>query len=150
MTDHVDAMTTESAPPGPRSGEGMLATVARHSEPVEGILGAGTGGVDDTGARDADAVEETVDAEPVSAAPMLVEARPVATVGAGLLPAVQAVAVAATSFVAGAATLALVRRHAARRLARSGQVRRRPVDTLPVVGSRTFIVDVHLLAKPGE
>jgi hypothetical protein len=34
-------------------------------------------------------------------------------------PAVQAVALAATGFVAGAATVALVRRHGARRLARA-------------------------------
>jgi hypothetical protein len=148
MTDHVDAMTTESAPAGPRLPEGGLATVARDRRPAN--RGADRERVDDTGAHDIDPVEETVDAEPVSAAPVLVEARPVATVGPGVLPAVQAVAVAATSFVAGAATLALLRRHAARRLARSGRVQRRPLDALPVVGSRTFIVDVHLLAKPGE
>ena len=35
-----------------------------------------------------------------------------------VLPAVQAAAAAATGFVAGAATLALVRRHSARKLAR--------------------------------
>jgi hypothetical protein len=52
--------------------------------------------------------------------------------------------------VAGAATLALVRRHSARRLARARPVRGRAVDMLPIVGSRTFVVDVHLLAKPGE
>jgi hypothetical protein len=150
MTDHVDAMTTESAPAGPQSREGVLATVARDRQPVSDTRGADREPVDDTGAHAIDPVEETVDAEPVSAAPVLVEARPVARVGAGVLPAVQAVAVAATSFVAGAATLALLRRHAARRLARSGRVQRRPLDTLPVVGSRTFIVDVHLLAKPGE
>jgi hypothetical protein len=27
---------------------------------------------------------------------------------------------------------------------------RRAVDMLPIVGSRTFLVDVHLIAKPGE
>jgi hypothetical protein len=90
--------------------------------------------------------EETVDAVPV-----LAEARPLPAPGYAALPAVQAAAVAATGFVAGAATLALVRRHsAARRLARSRSAPRRAVDMLPIVGSRTFIVDVHLLAKPGE
>jgi hypothetical protein len=27
---------------------------------------------------------------------------------------------------------------------------RRALDALPIVGSRSFLVDVHLLAKPGE
>jgi hypothetical protein len=89
------------------------------------------------------ALEETVDGVPV-----LAEARPVA-VTQGSLPAVQAAAVAATGFVAGAATLALVRRRSARKLARRSAPRR-AVDMLPIVGSRSFIVDVHLLAKPGE
>jgi hypothetical protein len=66
-----------------------------------------------------------------------------------LLPAVQAAAVAATSFVAGAATVALVRRHSARKLARR-RAPRRALDGLPIVGSRSFLVDVHLIAKPGE
>ena len=56
-----------------------------------------------------------------------------------------------TGFVAGAATLALVRRHSARKLARAQRkAPRRPLDMLPIVGSRTFLVDVHLIAKPGE
>lgn len=89
-------------------------------------------------------VEETVEGIPV-----LAEARELSSPPAAL-PAVQAAAVAATGFVAGAATVALVRRHSARKLARSRSVPRRAVDMLPIVGSRTFIVDVHLLAKPGE
>jgi hypothetical protein len=87
--------------------------------------------------------------EPVEALPVLVEARPLPAPAPAALPAVQAAAVAATGFVAGAATLALVRRHTARRLARRSAPRR-AVDMLPIVGSRTFIVDVHMLAKPGE
>src|SRR5947209_6381852 len=89
--------------------------------------------------------EETVDGLPV-----LVEARPLPAPVNGTLPAVQAAAVAATSFVAGAATLALVKRHSARKLARTRSAPRRAVDLLPIVASRTFIVDVHLVAKPGE
>ncbi|HZU40356.1 MAG TPA: hypothetical protein VE992_04855 [Solirubrobacteraceae bacterium] len=88
--------------------------------------------------------------EAVDALPVLVEARPLPVPTATVLPAVQAAAVAATSFVAGAATLALVRRHTARKLARQRPPRARAIDALPIVGSRTFIVDVHLLAKPGE
>jgi hypothetical protein len=89
--------------------------------------------------------EETVDAVPVLAEARPIEVAPVA------LPAVQAAAVAATGFVAGAATIALVKRHNARKLARATRSGpRRAVDMLPIVGSRTFLVDVHLIAKPQE
>ena len=95
------------------------------------------------------ATPETEAEETVTGVPVLAQAHPVQSAHAAL-PAVQAAAVAATGFVAGAATLALVRRHSARKLARSRGVSRRAVDMLPIVGSRTFIVDVHMLAKPGE
>jgi hypothetical protein len=85
-------------------------------------------------------------AETVDAVPVLAEVRPVPRPVASL-PAVQAAAAAATGFVAGAATVALVRRRHTRRLSqRNGP--RRPVDMLPIVGSRTFLVDVHLIGKP--
>jgi hypothetical protein len=91
------------------------------------------------------------DVETVDGLPVLVEVRPVERVASASLPAVQAAAVAATGFVAGAATLALVKRRSARKLARANRsAPRRAVDMLPIVGSRTFLVDVHLLAKPGE
>jgi hypothetical protein len=90
--------------------------------------------------------EETVDGLPV-----LAEVRPIERGSPAVFPAVQAAAAAATGFVAGAATIALVKRHSARKLARTQRnVSRRPVDMLPIVGSRTFLVDVHLIAKPGE
>ncbi len=89
--------------------------------------------------------EEAVDGLPVLAEVRTIE--PVST--GGTLPAVQAAAAAATGFVAGAATIALVKRHSARKLARRSNSRR-AVDMLPIVGSRTFLVDVHLIAKPGE
>lgn len=90
--------------------------------------------------------EETVDGLPV-----LADVRPIEPAPAATLPVVHAAAAAATGFVAGAATLALVRRHHVRKLARvQRKAPRRPVDMLPVVGSGTFLVDVHLLAKPGE
>jgi hypothetical protein len=89
--------------------------------------------------------EETVDGLPVLADVRPIEPAPVA------LPVVQAAAAAATGFVAGAATLALLRRHSARKLARVGRgAPRRAIDLLPVVGSRTFIVDVHLIGRPNE
>ena len=75
------------------------------------------------------------------------------TVSQVSLPAVQAAAVAATGFVAGAATFALVRRHGraqGRARPAPGVRRRRPVDLLPIVGSRTFLVDVHLSPSPAS
>ncbi len=99
---------------------------------------------------DADVVEDLDDgAESTESVPVLAEVRTLATPAPVLLPAVQAAAVAATSFVAGAATVALVRRHSARKLARR-RAPRRALDGLPIVGSRSFLVDVHLIAKPGE
>lgn len=87
--------------------------------------------------------------ETVEGVPILAQVRPVEPLPPASLPAVQAAAVAATGFVAGAATLALVRRHSARKLARA-RAPRRGVDVLPIVASRSFLVDVHLIAKPGE
>lgn len=87
--------------------------------------------------------EETVDAVPV-----LAEVRTIETTSNAALPAVQAAAAAATGFVAGAATLALVRRHTARKHARTRR-HSRAVDALPIIGSRSFLVDVHLI-KPAE
>ena len=91
-------------------------------------------------------LEEVVDGLPV-----LAEVRTLPATPATTLPAVQAAAVAATGFVAGAATVALLRRHSTRKaVRRSRSSPRRAVDMLPVVGSRTFLVDVHLIGKPGE
>jgi hypothetical protein len=55
----------------------------------------------------------------------------------------QAAVVAATSFAAGVATIAVVRSHPIRRL-RRGRRRRREVGR--IVASRTFLVDVHMLS----
>jgi hypothetical protein len=85
-------------------------------------------------------------AETVEAVPVLAEVRAIQSHSPVALPAVQAAAVAATGFVAGAATLALVRRHSARKLARRSPPRR-ALDALPIVGSRSFLVDVHLIAR---
>jgi hypothetical protein len=87
----------------------------------------------------------------VDGLPVLAEVRPIERLQSAGLPAVQAAAAAATGFVAGAATVALVKRRSARKLARTQPAgARRPVDMLPVLASRTFLVDVHLLSKPGE
>jgi hypothetical protein len=89
--------------------------------------------------------EETVDGVPV-----LADVRAVESATPALLPTVQAVAMAATSFAAGAATLALVRRHGARKQLKRAASRsvRRSGDALEIVASRRFLVDIHLLEKP--
>jgi hypothetical protein len=92
--------------------------------------------------------EVVLDEETVDGVAVLSEVRAIEPAQSPALPAVQAAAVAATGFVAGAATLVLMRRHATRKLARSGL--RRGVDALPIAGTRSFLIDIHLIAKPGE
>lgn len=85
--------------------------------------------------------------------PVLAEVRPIAREEpdelarpAAASPAVQAAAVAATGFVAGAATVALVRRHTARKAMPSRRRRKKSgTDLIDVVASRSFLVDIHLL-----
>ncbi len=100
---------------------------------------------------DAEIVEVREEAA-VDGVPVLAEVRPLQAAAPTLLPAVQAAAVAATGFAAGAATLALVRRHSARKLDRKRMLgqRRRAAEPLPILATRSFLVDVHLIAKPGE
>jgi hypothetical protein len=62
-------------------------------------------------------------------------------------PAVQTAAVAVTGFVAGAATLALVRRGAQRRPAARPVRPRSTPGGLPIVSSRRYLVDVHVLGN---
>jgi hypothetical protein len=90
-------------------------------------------------------LEETVDGIPV-----LAEVQAIESVSPASLPAVQAAAAAATGFVAGAATLVLLRRRGARKLARTALRHRRGLDALPILGTRSFLVDVHLISKPEE
>jgi hypothetical protein len=92
--------------------------------------------------------EVILDEETVDGVAVLSQVRAIEPVPPAGLPAVQAAAVAATGFVAGAATLALLHRRATRKLARAGL--RRGVDALPIVGTRSFLIDIHLIAKPGE
>jgi hypothetical protein len=80
---------------------------------------------------------EVVDGVPVVAEPRAVEpARP-------LVPARQAAALAATGFVAGAATAAMVQRRRARGLRR----RRKAGGFGEIVASNSFLVDVHLIRR---
>jgi hypothetical protein len=82
---------------------------------------------------------EIVDGLPVVAEPQVVE-----PVTRPLVPARQAAALAATGFVAGAATVAVVHR----RRARVSRRRRRKAGALgEIVASNSFLVDVHLLKR---
>ncbi|MBV9605564.1 MAG: hypothetical protein JO027_10670 [Solirubrobacterales bacterium] len=98
-----------------------------------------------------DPVAADSDVEIVDGLPVLAEVRTVERVAPAPLPTVQVAAVAATGFVAGAATVALVKRRAARKVARSGRGGpRRAVDLLPIAASRSFLVDVHVIGKQGD
>ena len=89
------------------------------------------------------------DVEIVDGFPVLAEVRTVERSAPASLPTVQVAAVAATGFVAGAATVALVKRRAARKLARNSRTgSRRAADLLPIAATRSFLVDVHVIAKP--
>ena len=90
--------------------------------------------------------------EEVDGVPVLADVRAVAPETTGVIGTAQAVAVAATSFAAGAATLALVRRHGARKQLKRAVSRpaRRDGETVQIVASRRFLVDIHLLDKPGR
>jgi hypothetical protein len=98
---------------------------------------------------------EEVDAVLVTPTPRALPARQAVR---ALAPAVQAAAVAAGSFVAGAAAVGLVQRRRHRReLVRAGARRRAPGgarrgrggraagEVVQIVGSRSLLVDVHLL-----
>jgi hypothetical protein len=86
---------------------------------------------------------EVVDGLPVLAADVrIIESAP----AAGLVPARQAAAIAATTFVAGAATAAIVHRRRARAPSRKkGKRSKTPFGE--IVGSNSFLVDVHLLRR---
>ena len=84
---------------------------------------------------------EIVDGQPVAAtepAPVPAPLRP------AQVPAVQAAALAATGFVAGAATVAVVARRRSRVTRRK---RRRKGAFGEIVGSNSFLVDVHLIRR---
>jgi hypothetical protein len=85
---------------------------------------------------------EVVDGLPVVAEPRTLEPQPRVAV-----PARQAAALAATGFVAGAATVAVVHRRRAR-VGPGRRRRRKGGNPLDIVASNSFLVDVHLLRKP--
>jgi hypothetical protein len=63
-----------------------------------------------------------------------------------LAPPQRTAAVAATGFAAGVATMAVMHRRALKK-ARRRKLGRRAGDLLPIVGSRSFLVDVHLIGS---
>ena len=84
--------------------------------------------------------EEVVDGLPVLAA----DVRVIEPVPAGAVPAKQAAAIAATTFVAGAATVAMVNR----RRTKPTRKRKKSKSAIgEIVGSNSFLVDVHLLRR---
>jgi hypothetical protein len=85
--------------------------------------------------------------DPVEGEIVLAEVRPLPARPA-VRPAVQTAAVAVGGFVAGAATFALVRRGAQRRpAARSVRSRGSGGGLPPIVATRRYLVDVHLLGR---
>lgn len=67
-------------------------------------------------------------------------------------PGVQAAAVAAGGFVAGAAVIGLARRRGGGAVGHRGLRRRdrRRDESLPIVASRSVLVDLHLLGSSGR
>jgi hypothetical protein len=94
---------------------------------------------------------EVVDALPVpdGASRHEPEAPPAPARGGALVTvgpvAVQAAAVAVTGFAAGAATVAVVRRHRAKKAVRGRRKDRKALGE--VRASRSFLVDIHLLNR---
>ena len=89
--------------------------------------------------------EDADEGEVVDGLPVLPEdIPPPEAVRPAQVPAVQAAALAATGFVAGAATVAVV----AHRRGRSSRRRRRRKGVVgEIVGSNSFLVDVHLVRR---
>jgi len=89
--------------------------------------------------------------EVVDGLPVIAEVRTIERPSSASLPAVQAAAAAATGFVAGVATIALIKRRSSRKVARAGKNgSRRVADLLPITASRSFLVDVHVIGKQGD
>jgi hypothetical protein len=86
--------------------------------------------------------------EEVDGLPVVAEARRLEPAQPAFVPARQAAALAATGFVAGAATVAVVSRHRARVNGRKRRKRKAAGGSLgEIVGSNSFLVDVHLLRR---
>ena len=104
---------------------------------------------DEPPAQDPD--EDPEQSEVVDGVVVLASARAIEPVRESSPPLRQVAAVAATGFVAGAATAAVLGRRLARQAARRSAAAhpspRASLDGLEVVATRRFIVDVHTLAR---
>ncbi len=89
---------------------------------------------------------EVVDGLPVLASDGVRTALAPGTPAGVLLPSRQVAALAATGFLAGAATVALVHRHKTSKLL-SRRKKQKRIGLGEVVGSNSFLVDVHLLRR---
>jgi hypothetical protein len=90
--------------------------------------------------------------EVVDALPVVSSRREVAR-SAAALPAVQTAAAAATGFMVGAATLALLRRHDSRRLTRElkdlrGRIEPRRPPEAPMEPGQSYLVHVRVFSRP--
>jgi len=98
---------------------------------------------EDANADDSAPAEEVVDGLPVLAGdPRVLEP---SVPAAAAVPARQAAALAATGFVAGAATVAIVHRRRTR--LRPAKRRKKAGGIGEIVTSNSFLVDVHLLRR---
>ena len=90
--------------------------------------------------------EEVVDGVPVLAAEVRALERAVPRRN---LPAVQAAAVAATGFAVGAATVVAISRRTSARSRPALKRRKRDAgpEVMSVLGTRSFLLDVHLLGR---
>jgi hypothetical protein len=95
-------------------------------------------------------VSEPGDIEPeveiVDGLPVVVEAYEVDVARPALVPARQAAALAATGFVAGACTVAMVQ-HRRTRVGARRRRKRKAGGLGEIVSSNSFLVDVHLLRR---
>jgi hypothetical protein len=110
------------------------------TDPVDEDIQTGT---DDAEVVDALPVPEGAPVRDVPA-PATWPSRAGGLVAAGPV-AVQAAAVAVTGFAAGAATVAVVRRHRAKKAVRARRKDRKALGE--VRASRSFLVDIHLLNR---
>ena len=96
-----------------------------------------------------DQPEEIVDAETIEVLPAVAEVRVVEPARPVSLPGIQAAAMTATGFFAGALAMAVVKRLAARKLSEATPVARLP-EHWPAGTTRTYLVNVRLISRPSE
>jgi hypothetical protein len=95
--------------------------------------------------EDVDVSAAAEEGEVVDGLPVVSEPRVLEPVRVAQVPAVQAAALAATGFVAGAATVAVVHRRRKRVSARRGRKNKGVLGE--IVNSNSFLVDVHLVRR---